>query len=168
MTRARKQAPPASPRPSAGTRAGSPGSPRSTWPASWTRCGSRGAACVILGRPIPYLDTVALEFPEMVIVGGHIGYAWTAEMISLATAPARSSKPESRDDRSRALSHHAWPPSCATFRTTGQRSCRLHSAGVPRGSGHGRPWDRAKLEAVNSASRCVALMLTPSVGAALT
>jgi uncharacterized protein len=37
------------------------------------------------GRPIPYLDTVALEFPELVIVGGHIGYPWTVEMISLAT-----------------------------------------------------------------------------------
>jgi hypothetical protein len=28
---------------------------------------------------------VALEFPELVIVGGHIGYPWTDEMISLAT-----------------------------------------------------------------------------------
>ncbi len=37
------------------------------------------------GRPIPYLDEVALDFPELVIVGGHIGYPWTAEMISLAT-----------------------------------------------------------------------------------
>jgi predicted TIM-barrel fold metal-dependent hydrolase len=37
------------------------------------------------GRPIPYLDNVALEFPELKIVGGHIGYPWTAEMISLAT-----------------------------------------------------------------------------------
>lgn len=37
------------------------------------------------GRPIPYLDHVALEFPELVIVAGHIGYPWTAEMISLAT-----------------------------------------------------------------------------------
>src|SRR5258708_5994174 len=37
------------------------------------------------GRPIPYLDTVALEFPELVIVGAHIGYPWTAEMISPAT-----------------------------------------------------------------------------------
>lgn len=37
------------------------------------------------GRPIPYLDHVALEFPELVIVGGHIGYPWTAEMIALAT-----------------------------------------------------------------------------------
>jgi predicted TIM-barrel fold metal-dependent hydrolase len=37
------------------------------------------------GRPIPYLDRVALEFPELVIVGGHIGFPWTTEMISLAT-----------------------------------------------------------------------------------
>jgi len=37
------------------------------------------------GRPIPYLDEVALDFPELVIVAGHIGYPWTAEMISLAT-----------------------------------------------------------------------------------
>ncbi|MEY2422035.1 MAG: uncharacterized protein QOI95_2102 [Acidimicrobiaceae bacterium] len=37
------------------------------------------------GRPIPYLDRVALEFPELVIVGGHIGFPWTNEMISLAT-----------------------------------------------------------------------------------
>ena len=37
------------------------------------------------GRPIPYLDDVALDFPDLVIVGGHIGYPWTAEMISLAT-----------------------------------------------------------------------------------
>jgi predicted TIM-barrel fold metal-dependent hydrolase len=26
------------------------------------------------GRPIPYIDQVALDFPELVIVGGHIGY----------------------------------------------------------------------------------------------
>jgi predicted TIM-barrel fold metal-dependent hydrolase len=37
------------------------------------------------GRPIPYLDHVCLEFPELTIVGGHIGYPWTAEMIALAT-----------------------------------------------------------------------------------
>ena len=36
------------------------------------------------GRPIPYLDDVALDFPDLVIVAGHIGYPWTEEMISLA------------------------------------------------------------------------------------
>lgn len=35
------------------------------------------------GRPIPYLDTVAHEFPELRIVGGHIGFPWVNEMISL-------------------------------------------------------------------------------------
>jgi predicted TIM-barrel fold metal-dependent hydrolase len=37
------------------------------------------------GRPIPYLDEVALDFPDLTIVAGHLGYPWTAEMISLAT-----------------------------------------------------------------------------------
>jgi len=37
------------------------------------------------GRPIPYIDDVALEFPDLVIVGGHVGYPWTNEMIALAT-----------------------------------------------------------------------------------
>ncbi len=36
------------------------------------------------GRPIPYLDEVALAFPELTIIGGHIGYPWTEEMIALA------------------------------------------------------------------------------------
>ncbi len=36
------------------------------------------------GRPIPYIDDVALDFPELVIVGGHIGYPWTEEMLALA------------------------------------------------------------------------------------
>ncbi|MCS4063825.1 amidohydrolase family protein [Pseudomonas putida] len=35
------------------------------------------------GRPIPYLDYVAHEFPELRIVGGHIGFPWVSEMISL-------------------------------------------------------------------------------------
>ncbi len=36
------------------------------------------------GRPIPYLDDVALDFPDLAIVGGHIGHPWTEEMIGLA------------------------------------------------------------------------------------
>lgn len=35
------------------------------------------------GRPIPYLDHVALEFPDLRIVGGHIGEPWLDEMLSL-------------------------------------------------------------------------------------
>ena len=37
-----------------------------------------------VGRPI-YLDRVALDFPELVIVAGHIGYPWTDEAIAVAT-----------------------------------------------------------------------------------
>lgn len=37
-----------------------------------------------VGRPI-YLDRVALDFPELCIVGGHIGYPWTDEAIAVAT-----------------------------------------------------------------------------------
>lgn len=36
------------------------------------------------GRPIPYLDQVALDFPELRIVAGHIGYPWTDEMVAVA------------------------------------------------------------------------------------
>ena len=35
------------------------------------------------GRPIPYLDDVALDFPDLTIVAGHIGYPWSEEMIAL-------------------------------------------------------------------------------------
>jgi predicted TIM-barrel fold metal-dependent hydrolase len=37
-----------------------------------------------VGRPL-YLDQVALDFPELAIVGGHIGYPWTDEAIAVAT-----------------------------------------------------------------------------------
>ena len=36
------------------------------------------------GRPVPYLDEVALDFPELRIVAGHIGHPWTDEMIGVA------------------------------------------------------------------------------------
>jgi predicted TIM-barrel fold metal-dependent hydrolase len=41
-----------------------------------------------VGRPI-YLDQVALDFPELTIVGGHIGYPWTDEAIAVATKHER-------------------------------------------------------------------------------
>jgi uncharacterized protein len=36
-----------------------------------------------VGRPIPYIDQVAVDFPELTIVCGHIGYPWTEEMIAV-------------------------------------------------------------------------------------
>lgn len=41
-----------------------------------------------VGRPI-YLDQVAIDFPELTIVGGHIGYPWTDEAIAVATKHER-------------------------------------------------------------------------------
>ena len=35
------------------------------------------------GRPIPYIDQIALDFPDLKIVCGHIGYPWTEEMIAV-------------------------------------------------------------------------------------
>jgi predicted TIM-barrel fold metal-dependent hydrolase len=37
------------------------------------------------GRPIPYLDNVLREFPDLTVVAGHIGHPWTKEMTALAT-----------------------------------------------------------------------------------
>lgn len=36
-----------------------------------------------LGRPI-HLDTIALDFPELRLIGAHTGWPWTEEMIALA------------------------------------------------------------------------------------
>ena len=41
-----------------------------------------------VGRPI-YLDRVAIDFPELTIVGGHIGYPWTEEAVAVATKHER-------------------------------------------------------------------------------
>lgn len=41
-----------------------------------------------VGRPI-YLDQVAIDFPELTIVAGHIGYPWTDEAIAVATKHER-------------------------------------------------------------------------------
>lgn len=50
-----------------------------------TQVGHTGPLCPSEpGRPIPYLDRVALEFPDLKIVAGHIGFPWVNEMISLA------------------------------------------------------------------------------------
>ncbi len=35
------------------------------------------------GRLIPYLEDVLLDFPELQVVGGHVGFPWIDELISL-------------------------------------------------------------------------------------
>ena len=41
-----------------------------------------------VGRPI-YLDQVAIDFPELTIVAGHIGYPWTDEAVAVSTKHER-------------------------------------------------------------------------------
>ncbi|GJN85472.1 hypothetical protein PLIIFM63780_009039 [Purpureocillium lilacinum] len=50
-----------------------------------TQAGHTGPLCPSeVGRPIPYVDEVALKFPDLKIVCGHVGYPWTAEMVAVA------------------------------------------------------------------------------------
>jgi len=36
------------------------------------------------GRPIPYLEDVLIDFPDLTVVGGHVGMPWIHEVLSLA------------------------------------------------------------------------------------
>ena len=36
------------------------------------------------GRLIPYLEDVLLDFPELVVVGGHVGFPWLDELVTLS------------------------------------------------------------------------------------
>ncbi len=36
------------------------------------------------GRLIPYLEDVMLDFPELVVVGGHVGFPWLDELVTLS------------------------------------------------------------------------------------
>lgn len=50
-----------------------------------TQIGHTGPLCPSEpGRLIPYLDNVLLDFPELVVIGGHVGYPWIDEVLSLA------------------------------------------------------------------------------------
>lgn len=77
------------------------------------------------GRPIPYLDRVALDFPELVLVGGHIGYPWTTEMIALATK-----YPNVYIDTS-AYKSTRWPPELVAFLKAHGRKKVLFGSNFP-------------------------------------
>jgi predicted TIM-barrel fold metal-dependent hydrolase len=50
-----------------------------------TQIGHTGPLCRSEpGRPIPYLDDVLLDFPELTVLGGHVGLPWIEEVLSLA------------------------------------------------------------------------------------
>jgi len=49
-----------------------------------TQIGHTGPLCPSEpGRLIPYLDHVLLDFPELVVIGGHVGFPWMNEVLSL-------------------------------------------------------------------------------------
>lgn len=51
----------------------------------FTQVGHTGPACPSeVGRPIPYIDTIALKFPDLKIIMGHIGSPWAAETALVA------------------------------------------------------------------------------------
>lgn len=77
-----------------------------------------------VGRPI-YLDQVALDFPELVIVAGHIGYPWTEEAIAVAT------KHESIFIDTSAYSPNRFPPEIVRFMKAHGRHKVLYGSNFP-------------------------------------
>jgi predicted TIM-barrel fold metal-dependent hydrolase len=65
------------------------------------------------GRPIPYIDQVAIDFPELVIVCGHIGYPWTEEMVAVAR------KHENVYIDTSAYTSKRYPPELVAYMKTG-------------------------------------------------
>lgn len=50
-----------------------------------TQIGYTGPLCPSQpGRPIPHLENVLLDFPELVVVGGHVGFPWFDEVVALS------------------------------------------------------------------------------------
>ncbi|CAF3187318.1 unnamed protein product [Rotaria socialis] len=77
-----------------------------------------------VGRPI-YLDQVALDFPDLTIVAGHIGYPWTDEAIAVATK-----HPNVYIDTS-AYTIQRYPPALIEYMRTHGRSKVLFGSNYP-------------------------------------
>jgi len=89
------------------------------------------------GRPIPYLDHVALDFPDLRIVGGHIGFPWTSEMISpdkISERPYRHFGLQGTPVSPRTRRVHARP--WAAEGALRLESSSMASQGLPRGFCH--------------------------------
>lgn len=78
-----------------------------------------------VGRPIPYIDQVAIDFPELAIVCGHIGYPWTEEMIAVATK-----HPNVFIDTS-AYTVRRYPPAIVTYLASHGRSKVMFGSNWP-------------------------------------
>ncbi len=78
------------------------------------------------GRPIPYIDQVAIDFPELTIVAGHVGYPWTEEMIAVARKHERV-----HIDTSAYTSRRLPPELVAYMRTSSGRRKVLFGSNYP-------------------------------------
>ena len=77
------------------------------------------------GRPIPYIDQIAIDFPELTIVCGHIGYPWTAEMVAVA-----DKHPNVFIDTS-AYASHRYPAELVTYMKTNGRPKVMFGTNYP-------------------------------------
>ena len=78
-----------------------------------------------VGRPIPHIDQVAIDFPELIIVGGHVGYPWTEETVAVAT------KHENVYIDTSAYTVKRYPPELVRFMTGHGRSKILFGSNWP-------------------------------------
>lgn len=67
------------------------------------------------GRLIPYLEDVLLDFPELVVVGGHVGFPWLDELVTLTVK-----FPNFHVDTSAYALHRLPPPFVAWMKGVGK------------------------------------------------
>ncbi|KIW28057.1 uncharacterized protein PV07_07741 [Cladophialophora immunda] len=92
-----------------------------------TQVGHTGPLCPSeTGRPIPYIDTIALKFPQLKIICGHIGYPWTAEMVAVAW------KHENVYIDTSAYLPKYYPPELITFANTTGRKKVMFGTNFPQ------------------------------------
>ncbi|KAF4543317.1 uncharacterized protein LTHEOB_16 [Lasiodiplodia theobromae] len=92
-----------------------------------TQIGHTGPLCPSeVGRPIPYVDEVALAFPRLKIVCGHLGYPWTAEAVAVAW------KHENVYLDTSAWSPKFYPPEFLTFANTTGRKKVMFGTNFPQ------------------------------------
>jgi predicted TIM-barrel fold metal-dependent hydrolase len=92
-----------------------------------TQIGHTGPLCPSeVGRPIPYVDEIALKFPDLKIVGGHLGYPWIGEAVSVAW------KHENVYIDTSAWSPKYYPPEFFTFANTTGRKKVMFGTNFPQ------------------------------------
>ena len=93
----------------------------------FTQVGHTGPLCPSeVGRPVPYIDEIALKFPDLKICCGHTGYPWTAEMVGVAW------KHNNVYIDTSAWSPKYYPPELITFANTTGRNKVMFGTNFPQ------------------------------------